>query len=381
MSARRELNPHGEEAQAMPAPSRTMAKDAVGAGLILQDAVLRTAPQDEEQARYERRKFLAVLGSAAAAWPLAARGQQVGPMRRVGILLPYPSDDPVAKSALAVFARAFQDLGWVDGRNVRLDVRWADGSFERMQSLAKELVTLQPDVILASNGAPATRALVQVTSTIPIVFTGASDPVGLGFVESLTHPGGNVTGFSLYESSLGTKWLEGLKRIAPGVKRISLIFNPETSVPGLYLPAIEAAAAALAVELHQHPVLDAKAIEAAIADLSKEPGGGLMLLPDTFLITHREMIVAWAASYKVPAIYPIREFTAAGGLMSYGVELEDLSRRAAAYVDRILRGAKPADLPVQQPTKFELTINLKSAKALGLTVPDTLLALADEVIE
>jgi putative tryptophan/tyrosine transport system substrate-binding protein len=365
----------------MPAPSRTMAKDAVGAGLILRDAVLRTVPQDEEQARYERRKFLALLGGTAAAWPLAARGQQVGPMRRVGILLPYPSDDPVAKSALAVFARAFQDLGWVDGRNVRLDVRWADGSFERMQSLAKELVTLQPDVILASNGAPATRALVQVTSTIPIVFTGASDPVGLGFVESLTHPGGNVTGFSLYESSLGTKWLEGLKRIAPVVKRISLIFNPETSVPGLYLPAIEAAAAALAVELHRHPVLDAKAIEAAIADLSKEPGGGLMLLPDTFLITHREMIVAWAASYKVPAIYPIREFTAAGGLMSYGVELEDLSRRAAAYVDRILRGAKPADLPVQQPTKFELTINLKSAKALGLTVPDTLLALADEVIE
>jgi putative ABC transport system substrate-binding protein len=327
-----------------------------------------------------RREFITLLGGAAA-WPIAARGQQNERVRRIGVLLPYAREDSIANSGVAEFLHAFEAFGWTQGRNVEIDFRWADGSFERMQALARELVSLQPDVILASNGAPSARAVAQATNVIPIVFTAVSDPVALGLVESLTHPGGNLTGFSLYESSLGSKWVEGLKRIAPEVRRVALMFNPETSVPALYFAAIESAAAKLALELSQNPVVNPAAIQAAMEDLSRRPGGGLLLLPDTFLIAHREMIVEWAASYRLPAVYPIGEFTAAGGLMSYGVDLQDVNRRAAAYVDRILRGAKPADLPVQQPIKFELVINLRAAKAIGLTVPDSLIALADQVLE
>ena len=327
-----------------------------------------------------RREFITLLGGAAA-WPLGAQAQQSERMRRVGVLLPYAREDSIANSGVALFLQAFEALGWTQGRNVEIDLRWADGSFERMQALARELVNLQPDVILTSNGAPSARAVAQATKVIPIVFTAVSDPVALGLVESLTHPGGNLTGFSLYESSLGTKWVEGLKRIAPGVRRVAVMFNPETSLPALYFAAIEAAAAKLTIEVSQNPVGNPTAINAAMEDLSRGPGGGLLLLPDTFLIAHREMIVEWAASYRLPAVYPIGEFTAAGGLMSYGVDLLDIHRRAAAYVDRILRGAKPADLPVQQPTKFELVINLRAATALGLTVPDALIALADRVLE
>jgi len=327
-----------------------------------------------------RREFITLLGGAAA-WPLGAQAQQSERMRRVGVLLPYAREDSIANSGVALFLQAFEALGWTQGRNVEIDLRWADGSFERMQALARELVNLQPDVILTSNGAPSARAVAQATKVIPIVFTAVSDPVALGLVESLTHPGGNLTGFSLYESSLGTKWVEGLKRIAPGVRRVAVMFNPETSLPALYFTAIETAAAKLTIEVSQNPVGNPTAINAAMEDLSRGPGGGLLLLPDTFLIAHREMIVEWAASYRLPAVYPIGEFTAAGGLMSYGVDLLDIHRRAAAYVDRILRGAKPADLPVQQPTKFELVINLRAATALGLTVPDALIALADRVLE
>jgi putative ABC transport system substrate-binding protein len=250
-----------------------------------------------------------------------------------------------------------------------------------MEKFAKELVPLGPDVIIALTGAPGVKALVQETRTIPIVFTASSDPVGLGFVQSLARPGGNATGFSLYEPSVGTKWLEALKSIAPDVSRIALIFNPETSVPTLYLPSIEAAAAAFNVELHKNLVNDPAEIEPVMAAISREPGGGLMLLPDTFLIAHREIIVASAARHRLPAVYPLALFAASGGLMSYGVDPDDLNRRAAVYVDRILKGEKPADLPVQQPTKYDLVINLKTAKTLGLTVPESLLALADEVIE
>jgi putative tryptophan/tyrosine transport system substrate-binding protein len=328
----------------------------------------------------ERREFMAMLG-AAAGWPFAARAQQPDRIRRLAVLVPFPKSDPVAQSVLAAFMPAFSVLGWSKERNIQIDFRWADAGFDQLQTIAKELVALKPDVIFAANGAPVVTALLQETRTIPIVFTGVSDPVGLGFVASLAKPGGNATGFSLYESSLGTKWLEALKRIAPQVRRIVLMYNPRTSVPSLYLPSIEAAAAALAVELRQVQALDPAEIEPAIAALSREEGGGLMLLPDTFTIVHRDRVVGLAAQYRLPAIYPLEFFATAGGLMSYGVDVDDLNRRAAGYVDRILKGASPADLPVQQPIKFELVINVRTAKALGLTVPPSLLASADEVIE
>jgi putative ABC transport system substrate-binding protein len=328
-----------------------------------------------------RRNFITLLGGAAAAWPVAAGAQQAQRIRRLAVLVPFPKSDPVAQSVLAAFMPAFAALGWSEGRNIQIDFRWADAGFDQMQTFAKELVALKPDVIFAANGAPVVTALLQETHTIPIVFTGVSDPVGLGFVASLAKPDGNVTGFSLYESSVGTKWLEALKRIAPQVRRIVLMYNPRTSVPSLYLPSIEAAAAALAVELRQVEVLDPTEIESAIAALSREEGGGFMLLPDTFTIAHRDRIVALAARYRLPAIYPLEWFATGGGLMSYSVDPDDLNRRAAGYVDRILKGARPADLPVQQPTKYDLVINLKTAKALGLDVSQDLLSIADEVIE
>ena len=277
--------------------------------------------------------------------------------------------------------QAFQTLGWWEGRNVSFEFRWADGGFDQIQAIAKELVALRPDVIYASSGAPGIRALAQETRVIPIVFSGVSDPVAQGFVESLARPGGNATGFSLYEASVGTKWLEALNRVAPGVRRIALIFNPQVSSHALYLPSIEAAAASLKVELHTNPVLDSAEIEPSMAALSREPGGGLIFLPDLFVQSHQETIVGLAARYRLPAVYPYRFFVGSGGLISYGVEEDDLSRRAAAYVDRILKGAKPAELPVQLPTKYVLVLNLKTAKALGLTAPPGLLAIADEVIE
>jgi putative ABC transport system substrate-binding protein len=327
-----------------------------------------------------RREFITLLGGAAA-WPLAARAQQPERMPLVGVLVGYPRSDPAAQSGLTAFTQAFHALGWSQGRNVRIEVRWADGGFGDMQKIAKELVPLGPDVIIALTGAPGVKALVQETSTIPIVFTASSDPVGLGFVQGLARPGGNATGFSLYESSVGTKWLEALKRIAPNVSRIALIFNPETSVPALYVPPIEAAAAAFNIELHKNQVNDPAEIEPVMAAISREPGGGLMFLPDTFMIAHREIIFASAVRYRLPAVYPLALFAASGGLISYGVDLDDSIRRAAVYVDRILKGEKPADLPVQQPTKYDLVINLRTAKTLGLTVPESLIALADEVIE
>jgi putative ABC transport system substrate-binding protein len=328
-----------------------------------------------------RRDFIILVGGAATGWSLAAPAQQAERMRRLAVLVPFPKSDPVAQSALAAFMPAFAALGWSEGRNVQVDFRWADAGFDQMQTFAKELVALKPDAIFAANGAPAVTALLQETRTIPIVFTGVSDPVALGFVSSLAKPDGNATGFSLYEPSLGAKWLEALKRIAPQVRRIVLMYNPQTSVPSLYLPSIEAAATALAVELRQVQVLDPAEIEPAVATLSREEGGGLMLLPDIFTIANRDRIVRLAGQYRLPAIYPLKWFATGGGLMSYSVDPDDLNRRAASYVDRILKGAKPADLPVQEPTKFELVINTRTAKALALTVPPSLLAIADEVIE
>ena len=328
-----------------------------------------------------RREFITLLGGAAAAWPLAARAQQSDRVRRIGVLDPGARNDPEAQRWDSAFEGTLRTLGWTDGRNARVDWRWADGEFDRMQASARELVALQAEVIFTPGGAPVLRALLQETRTIPIVFTGISDPVGLGFVESLARPGGNATGFSLYESSLGAKWVELLMRIAPRVRRIALVFNPQTSSTALYLPPIEAAAMSFAVQLVKTPIRDSAELEGAITALGREPGNGLMFVPDNFMQAHRELINGLANRYGLPAIYPGRFQTADGGLLSYGVDLLEMNRGAAGYVDRILKGANVADLPVQQPTKFELVINLETAKALGLTVPDTLLALADEVIE
>jgi ABC-type uncharacterized transport system substrate-binding protein len=327
-----------------------------------------------------RREFIAGLGSAAA-WPLAVRAQQGDRMRRVGIFIPSLKSDPRAQSGVAAFVQAFQTLGWSEGRNVSFEFRWADGGFDQIRGSAKELVALRPDVIYAYGGAPGIRTLAQETRVIPIVFSGVSDPVAQGFVESLARPGGNATGFSLYEASVGTKWLETLNRVAPDVRRIALIFNPQVASPALYLPSIEAAAVSLKMELHTNPVVSPAEIEPAMATLSREPGGGLIFLPDTSLSAHRQTIVGLAARYQLPAVYPLRDFVTSGGLMSYGVDSDDLCRRAAAYVDRILKGAMPAELPVQQPTKFEFVINLTTAKALGLDIPTSVLAVADELID
>jgi len=328
-----------------------------------------------------RRHFITLLGGAAAAWPLAARAQQSDRVRRIGVLFADARNDPQAQGWARAFEGALRTLGWTDGRNARIDWRWADSEFDRMRASAKELVALQAEVIFASGGAPVIRALLQETRTIPIVFEGASDPVGLGFVENLARPGGNATGFTLYESSLGAKWVELLIRIAPQVRQIALVFNPQQSSTPLYLPSIEAAAMSFAVQLMKTSVRDPTELEGAITALGREPGSGLMFVPDNFMVAHRELVIGLANRYGLPAIYPGRFQAADSGLLSYGVDVLDMYRRAAGYVDRILKGANAADLPIQQPTKFELVINLKTAKALGLDVPAALLARADEVIE
>jgi putative ABC transport system substrate-binding protein len=334
----------------------------------------------------KRRDFITLLGGAAAALPLAARAQQGERMRGVGVLLGFAETDSEAKVRRRVFQAELEKLGWADGRNLRVDYRWAggDASADRVRALAKELVELQPDVIVAQNTLHVT-ALLRETHTIPIVFVAVADPIGSGYVASLARPGGNITGFVTTESSLGGKWLELLKEIAPGVPRIAIMFNPRTAPAAgeYYLPPFEATAVSLAVKASAMRVHAASEIEGAIAALGGESRGGLVIMPDTF--THaainRELIIKLAARHRIPVIYPFRFWVSEGGLISYGVDGNDLFRRVPAYIDRILRGAKPSDLPVQLPIKFELAINLKTAKALGLEIPPTLLARADEVIE
>src|SRR5262245_35186307 len=326
----------------------------------------------------KRRAFISLLGGAAAAWPLAARAQQGERIRRIGVLMASAETDPESPSRVAAFQQGLAMVGWITGQNVRIDYRWAAGEPTRMQVMARELVDLQPDVILAST-TPSTAALMRETRTIPIVFVVVSDPVGSGFVASIARPGGNITGFTNIESSLGGKWIQLLKEIAPRVTRVALMFNPETALfAAYYVRPIEAAAPSFAVEHIAKPIRTDSEIEPAIADMGR---GGLIVLPETFTTIHRKSIILAAARNNVPTIYPFRFMASDGGLIAYGVDLVDLFRRAAPYVDRILRGANPADLPVQAPTKFELAINLKTAKALGLQVPPTLLATADEVIE
>jgi putative tryptophan/tyrosine transport system substrate-binding protein len=302
-------------------------------------------------------------------------------VRRIGVLMSLAEDDPLRKTYASAFTQALADLGWTDGRNVRIDVRWGGNDINRIQAFAKELVGLQPDIIV-TNGTPQIVALQRETRTIPIVFNAAADPIASGIVARLDRPGGNVTGFaSNYEASLGGKWFELLSEIAPGVKRAAIMFNPDTSTVSTFMPSLEAAARSLKIEAIKAPVHSDVEIETAIIALGREPGSGLVVSPDIFTGGHRMSIVLAAARNNVPAVYWQSPFARNGGLLSYGPDFLHIFRRSVTYVDRILRGEKPGDLPVQLPTKFELIVNLKTAKALGLTVPQSILLRADEVIE
>ena len=328
-----------------------------------------------------RRELLAALGGAVAAWPLAARAQQAERIRRIGVLMAVAESDADVRSGVALFQQSLQEFGWKDGRNIRIDYRWGDADADRIQALAKELVGLQPDVLVA-HSTPSAKGLLQATRSVPIVFLTVTDPLGQGLVASLSHPGGNITGFSVFEFSLGTKLVEVLKQIAPGTRRVTAIFNPETApYYGMYLRSIEAATSAIGVELIAAQVHSEDDISNIIRKVGSEPNGGLFVLPDSHNVVHRKRIIELSAQYRLPAIYYFRYFASDGGLISYGPDEMDLFVRTASYVDRILKGASASDLPVQQPIKFELVINLKTAKALGLNVPDRLLALANEVIE
>jgi putative ABC transport system substrate-binding protein len=326
-----------------------------------------------------RREFIAVLGSVAA-WPVVARAQERERVRRIGMAMPFDENDPEGKLRYSAFTQALADLGWTDGRNMRMDVRWGGDDINRMQALAQELVGSQPDIIV-TNGTPATIAVQRETRTIPIVFASTVDPVASGIVVRLDRPNGNVTGFGILEASLGGKWLELLSAIAPGLKRAAIMFNPDTAPVSTYVPPFETAARSLKVEPIIARVHSDVEVETAMNALGRALGGGLVVMADAFATAHRAPIIFAAARNNVPAIYPAAYFARDGGLLSYGYDVVDNWRRAATYVDRILRGAKPGDLPVQFPTKFEMAVNLKTAKALNLTIPETLLATADEVIQ
>ena len=330
-----------------------------------------------------RRDFIAVLGGAAVVSPVAARAQQPAErMRRIGMLMGYAERDMDTLANLAALREALQQLGWVEDRNMRIDIRWPiPADLGSMQRSATELVALKPDLLI-SEITPTTAALLRQTSTIPIVFVRVSDPVGSGFVASFPEPGGNVTGFTSIEPTMPTKWLQLLKEIAPDTTRVAVMFNPATApYAEFFVDPIKTAASSLEMKAITAPVRDISEMDSVVAKEAGTPNGGLLALPDSFMDVHRAEITSLAARYRVPAVYPFHQFSEAGGLLSYGNEQIDNYRRAAVYVDRILRGAKPSELPVQAPVKFKLVINLKTAKALGLEVPASLLARADEVIE
>jgi len=329
-----------------------------------------------------RRDFITLLGSTMVMRSLTAHAQQSGGMRRIGVLMSYPETDPDAQAFFAAFREGLQKLGWMEGRNVRFDTRWTSaGNAEEMQRFAKELVALQPDLILGHT-TTATAALRQQTRTIPVIFAFVSDPVGSGFVASFPHPGGNITGFMVMEPTMAGKWLELLKEIAPRVARVAFLFNPTTATYAeYYLKPFKAVGASLALEAIASPIRDTSELESVIATYAREPNIGLIVMPDTFNDAHRAEITSLAARYRLPAVCPFRFYAEVGCLLSYGNEAIDNFRRAAQYADRILKGEKPSDLPVQAPVKFVLTINLKTAKALGLDVPAQLQQRADEVIE
>jgi putative ABC transport system substrate-binding protein len=326
-----------------------------------------------------RRDFIAGLGGAAA-WPLAARAQQGDRVRRIGVLQAGDETDPVRKTYVSAFTQAIAGLGWTDGRDLRMDLRWGGDDNNRIRALAQELVRLQPDIILA-NGTAATVVLQRETRTIPIVFVSVPDPVVSGIVPRLNQPGANITGFGGAEATLAGKWLELLSEIAPGLKRAAIMFNPDTAPISAFMPSFETAARSLKVEPITAPVHSDAQIETAITALGREPGGGLVVMPDVFTTVHRAPIILAAARNNVPAVYADSVIARDGGLLSYGVDQVDNFRRAASYVDRILRGEKPGDLPVQLPTKFEMAVNLKTAKTFGLAVPPSIMLRATEVIE
>jgi putative tryptophan/tyrosine transport system substrate-binding protein len=327
-----------------------------------------------------RREFITLFGGAVS-WPFAARAQQPTTSRRLGVLINLSENDLEAQRLITAFRERLAQLGWVDSRNLRIDYRWASGDADRISAFAKELVELSPDIIVGY-ATPSVVALQHETNSIPIVFLSVTDPLGQGLVASLAHPGGNITGFAVFEFSLGTKWVETLKQISPNLKRVTTIFNPKTApYYSLYLRAIEKAASSLAIEPIVVEIHDDAEIERAIINLAHEPDSGLIAMPDSFNMAHRQTIIAFADQYHLPAMYYFPLFAADGGLISYGPDETDMFRRTADYVDRILKGAKAGDLPVQQPTSFRLVINLKAAKALGLNVPTALLARADEVIQ
>jgi putative ABC transport system substrate-binding protein len=327
-----------------------------------------------------RREFITLAGSAVAAWPLAARAQQAERVRHIGVLIPVAESDPDAQAWIEVFREGLHKAGWTEGRNMRIDTRSGRDEQSRHRS-AKELVALQPDVIL-SQGTPNTAALLQQTRTIPIVFVQVTDAVGAGFIASIPHPGGNATGFITMEQTMAGKWLELLKEIAPRVRRVAFLFSPDTATyADYYLKPFKAAAASFAVEGIIAPVREGSELERIIAGLARAPDGALMVMPDPFMVARRAEVTLLAARYHLPVVSAYRFFTEHGALLSYGNDVTDSFRRATAYVDRILRGAKPSELPVQAPVKFELVINLKTARALGVDVPMLLQQRADEVIE
>jgi putative ABC transport system substrate-binding protein len=328
-----------------------------------------------------RREFIATVGGAAAAWPLAARAQQPERVRKIAMLLAGPENDPAWQSNVAVFREGLAKLGWTAGRNLQIEYRWRMNDIERTRAAAEELLKFEPDLFLA-NGRPAVQAVRQATATIPIVFTVVSEPMALGLVQSLQRPGGNVTGFTNLEPTIGGKWLEFLKEIAPSITHVAVVYNPVASVVATQsFPWIQTAGQKLGVSVVNAPVSELAEIERVMATLAGEPFGGLIFPTDSFVMTNRKLVIELAARYRLPAIYTQPTYATDGGLMSYGISTDDLYRRAAQYVDRILRGESPANLPVQQPVKFELAINVATAKALGLTVPQTLRTAADEVIE
>jgi putative ABC transport system substrate-binding protein len=327
-----------------------------------------------------RRDFITLVGGAAT-WPLAARAQQPDRVRRVAVLHSLAENDFEAQSWVKAFTQGFAVLGWTDGLNVRIDVRGGGGEVSQMQKFAKELVDLHPDVVVAM-ATPSAKAILRETHTIPIVFTLVTDPVAQGVVETTTRPGSQITGFTTSEPTIGGKWVQVLKEIAPDTTRATVIFNPDTGpYYGLYMSSIEAAGTSLGVKMSEVAVRSRVEIEATISALAREPASAVISMSESFVTVHRDLVIALAAHYRLPAVYPYRIGVTEGGLISYGVDLSDINRRAASYVDRILKGEKPADLPVQGPTKYELAINLRTAKALGIEVPAKLLALADEVIE
>jgi ABC-type uncharacterized transport system substrate-binding protein len=330
----------------------------------------------------KRREFISLIGGAAAAWPLAARAQEPGRVRRVGVLFAFFESDPESQARIAAFQQELESLGWRDGHNIQIDYRWANGDAERFRAFAAELVAARPDVLLG-HASPGAEALARATRTTPIIFAVVSDPVGSGLAASLSEPGRNATGFTNFATSTGAKWVEFLKALSPRLARVALLFNPATA-PGrgsTYLQSVEAAAESFGIDSTHATVSNAAQIEDAIATLSRRPNSALIVMPDVFLTNNRELITALATRHALPAIYPFRYFAEGGGLISYGIDLSDIFRRAAGYVDKVLRGTVPSSLPIQHPDKFELVINLKTARALGVEVPRILLARADKVIE